>query len=73
MEKINDKQQMLLDDLKHVYSWQHSCAWDLFYYLVDSDRSMFEDDTIRNFQSLSDDESLKVLIIFSQWVLSPKD
>lgn len=65
MEKINDKQQMLLDDLKHVYSWKHSCAWDLFYYLVDSDRSMFEDDTIRNFQSLSDDESLEVLIIFS--------
>ncbi|MGM0282657.1 MULTISPECIES: hypothetical protein [unclassified Enterococcus] len=71
--QLNNSQQELLDDLKYVYSWQHSHAWDLFYYLVDSDRSMFEDDTIRNFQSLSDDESLKVLIIFSQWVLSPKD
>lgn len=70
--ELNKKQQELLDDLKHVYSWQHSHAWDLFYYLVDKDTQMFEEETINNFYCLSEEESLKVLIIFSQWVLSPK-
>lgn len=32
---FNERQQQLLKDLKHVYNWQHSHAWDLFYYLVD--------------------------------------
>lgn len=71
--ELNKKQQELLDDLKHVYSWQHSHAWDLFYYLVDKDTQIFEDETISNFYCLSEEESLKVLIIFSQWVLSPKE
>ena len=71
--ELNKKQQELLDDLKHVYSWQHSHAWDLFYYLVDKDTQMFEEETIYNFYCLSEEESLKVLIIFSQWVLSPKE
>lgn len=71
--ELNKKQQELLDDLKHVYSWQHSHAWDLFYYLVDKDTQMFEEETIFNFYCLSEEESLKVLIIFSQWVLSPKE
>ena len=71
--ELNKKQQELLDDLKHVYSWQHSHAWDLFYYLVDKDTQMFEEETISNFYCLSEEESLKVLIIFSQWVLSPKE
>ncbi|WP_242387610.1 hypothetical protein [Enterococcus gallinarum] len=71
--QLNKKQQELLDDLKHVYSWQHSHAWDLFYYLVDKDTQMFEEETIYNFYCLSEEESLKVLIIFSQWVLSPKE
>lgn len=72
-KKLNDKQQMLLDDLKHVYSWQHSCAWDLFYYLVTEDREMFEEDTIHIFQSLPEDESLAVVPIFIQWVLDNGD
>lgn len=71
--ELNKKQQELLDDLKHVYSWQHSHAWDLFYYLVDKDTQMFEEETIYNFYCLSEEQSLKVLIIFSQWVLSPKE
>ena len=71
--ELNKKQQELLDGLKHVYSWQHSHAWDLFYYLVDKDTQMFEEETIYNFYCLSEEESLKVLIIFSQWVLSPKE
>lgn len=71
--ELNKKQQELLDDLKHVYSWQHSHAWDLFYYLVDKDTQIFEEETISNFYCLSEEESLKVLIIFSQWVLSPKE
>lgn len=71
--ELNKKQQELLDDLKHVYSWQHSHAWDLFYYLVDKDTQMFEEETIFNFYCLSEEESLKVLIIFSQWVLSSKE
>lgn len=71
--ELNKKQQELLDDLKHVYSWQHSHAWDLIYYLVDKDTQMFEEETIYNFYCLSEEESLKVLIIFSQWVLSPKE
>lgn len=71
--ELNKKQQELLDDLKHVYSWQHSHAWDLFYYLVDKDTQMFEEETIYNFYCLSEEESLNVLIIFSQWVLSPKE
>lgn len=71
--ELNKKQQELLDDLKHVYSWQHSHAWDLFYYLVDKDTQMFEEETMYNFYCLSEEESLKVLIIFSQWVLSPKE
>lgn len=71
--ELNKKQQELLDDLKHVYSWQHSHALDLFYYLVDKDTQMFEEETIFNFYCLSEEESLKVLIIFSQWVLSPKE
>ena len=61
MEKLNDKQQMLLNDLKHVYRWQHSHAWDLFYYLVTEDREMFEEGTINIFQSLPEDKSLGVL------------
>ncbi len=71
--ELNKKQQELLDDLKHVYSWQHSHAWDLFYYLVDKDTQMFEEETIYNFYCLSEEESLKVLISFSQWVLSEKE
>lgn len=71
--ELNKMQQELLDDLKHVYSWQHSHAWDLFYYLVDKNTQMFEEETIYNFYCLSDEESLKVLIIFSQWVLSTKE
>lgn len=71
--ELNKMQQELLDDLKHVYSWQHSHAWDLFYYLVDKNTQMFEEETIYNFYCLSEKESLKVLIIFSQWVLSPKE
>ena len=71
--ELNKKQQELLDDLKHVYSWQHSHAWDLFYYLVDKDTQIFEEETISNFYCLSEEESLKVLIISSQWVLSPKE
>ena len=67
--ELNKKQQELLDDLKHVYSWQHSHAWDLFYYLVDKDTQIFEEETISNFYCLSEEESLKVLIISSQWVL----
>jgi hypothetical protein len=71
--ELNKKQQELLDDLKHVYSWQHSHAWDLFYYLVDKDTQMFEEETIYNFYCLSEEESLKVLISFSQWGLSEKE
>lgn len=71
--EITKRQQELLDDLKHVYSWQHSHAWDLFYYLVDKNTQMFDEETINNFMSMSEDESLAVQIIFSQWVLSPDE
>ncbi|OFQ02044.1 hypothetical protein HMPREF2961_00225 [Enterococcus sp. HMSC076E04] len=73
VSELNKKQQELLDDLKHVYSWQHSHAWDLFYYLVDKDTQMFDEETINNFMTMSEDESLAVQIIFSQWVLSPRE
>ncbi|MBF0726198.1 hypothetical protein [Enterococcus gallinarum] len=71
--QLNKMQQQLLDDLKYVYSWQHSHTWDLFYYLVDKNTSMFDEETINNFMSMSEEESLAVQIIFSQWVLSPKE
>ncbi|ENZ6560583.1 hypothetical protein ACG6R3_002796 [Enterococcus faecium] len=67
--QLNHNQKALLEDLKHVYSWQHSHAWDLFYYLVNKDTSMFEWATINNFHSMPDEESLQVQILFSQWVL----
>ncbi|MDR3825847.1 hypothetical protein [Enterococcus sp.] len=67
--QLNDNQQELLDDLKYVYSWQHSHAWDLFYYLVENDSEMFEEETLRNFQDMPEDDSLVVLEAFSRWVL----
>ena len=66
---LNENQQELLDDLKYVYSWQHSHAWDLFYYLVENDSEMFEEETLRNFQDMPEDDSLVVLEAFSRWVL----
>lgn len=73
VSELNKKQQELLDDLKHVYSWQHSHAWDLFYYLVDKNTQMFDEETIYNFMTMSEDESLAVQIVFSQWVLLRED
>lgn len=67
--QLNENQQELLDDLKYVYSWQHSHAWDLFYYLVENDSEMFEEETLRNFQDMPEDDSLVVLEAFSRWVL----
>lgn len=66
---FNERQQQLLKDLKHVYNWQHSHAWDLFYYLVDKDTQMFDEETIYNFMIMPEKESLAVQIVFSQWVL----
>lgn len=68
-KQLNENQQELLDDLKYVYSWQHSHAWDLFYYLVENDSEMFEEETLRNFQDMPEDDSLVVLEAFSRWVL----
>ncbi len=67
--QLNEKQQELLDDLKYVYTWQHSHVWDLFYYLVENDHDIFEEETLQNFQDMSDKDSLEVQIIFSKWVL----
>ncbi|MEQ7028391.1 hypothetical protein ABQE03_15580, partial [Enterococcus gallinarum] len=71
--QLNENQQELLDDLKYVYSWQHSHAWDLFYYLVENDSEMFEEETLRNFQDMPEDDSLVVLEAFSRWVLERGD
>ena len=71
--ELNKKQQELLDDLKHVYSWQHSHALDLFYYLVDGNTKIFDEETINNFMTMTEEDSLAVQIIFSQWVLSSKE
>lgn len=70
---FNERQQQLLEDLKHVYTWQHSHAWDLFYYLVDKNTQMFDEETIYNFITMSEVESLAVQIVFSQWVLLRED
>lgn len=71
--ELNEMQQKLLDDLKHVYSWQHSNAWSLFYYLVDGNTKIFDEETINNFMTMSEEDSLAVQIIFSQWVLLQKE
>ncbi|WP_429962101.1 hypothetical protein [Enterococcus sp. AZ083] len=73
VSELNKKQQELLEDLKHVYNWQHSHAWDLFYYLVDKNTQMFDEKTIFNFMTMSEEESLVVQIVFSQWVLLRED
>jgi len=70
---FNERQQQLLEDLKHVYTWQHSHAWDLFYYLVYKNTQMFDEETIYNFITMSEEESLAVQIVFSQWVLLRED
>ena len=71
--QLNEKQQELLDDLKYVYTWQHSHVWDLFYYLVENDHDIFEEETLQNFQDMSDKDSLEVQIIFSKWVLEQEE
>lgn len=48
-------------------------AWDLFYYLVDKDTQMFEEDTISLFYNMPENESLQVQIIFSQWILEQEE
>lgn len=64
---------LLLNELKRVYTWQHSHAWDIFYYLLEGDKDMFEEEFIQVFNTLSETESLQVAQRFLSWVLSESE
>lgn len=65
---LEDSQSNLLDDLKHVYTWQHSHALDLICYLVDHDTNIFEQATIDLYKSIGEDKALLVFQLFIEWV-----
>lgn len=69
----DDPRFLLLNELKRVYTWQHSHAWDIFYYLLEGDKDMFEEEFIQAFNNLSENESLQVAQMFLSWVLSERE
>ncbi|WP_429960883.1 hypothetical protein [Enterococcus sp. AZ012] len=70
---LDDPRLLLLNELKRIYIWQHSHAWDIFYYLLEGDKDMFEEEFIQAFNNLSENESLQVGHEFLSWVLSESE
>ncbi|EOI51588.1 hypothetical protein [Enterococcus gilvus] len=66
--ELDEEQGELLRHLKHVYSWQHSHALDLIYYLVDRNTSMFDEDVISLYLSMDETATLLVIQLFIEWV-----
>ena len=70
MKKImSDKQNELLEELKLIYSWQHSHLSDILYYLAERDSDMFNSQAIRIYDQLSEEEYVKVVNEFSKWII----
>ncbi|WP_429960968.1 hypothetical protein [Enterococcus sp. AZ012] len=70
---LADPRLLLLNELKRIYIWQHSHAWDIFYYLLEGDKDMFEKEFIQVFNNLNENESLQVGQEFLSWVLSESE
>lgn len=70
---LDDPRLLLLNELKRIYTWQHSHAWDIFYYLLEGDKDMFEKEFIQVFNNLNENESLQVGQEFLSWVLSESE
>lgn len=70
---LDDPRLLLLNELKRIYTWQHSHVWDIFYYLLEGDRDMFEKEFIQVFNNLNENESLQVGQEFLSWVLSERE
>lgn len=70
---LDESQEELLRHLKHVYSWQHSHALDLIYYLVSNDHSMFSEELLGMYRSMGEELTLPVIKLFIDWVLEPGD
>lgn len=70
---LDDPRLLLLNELKRIYIWQHSHAWDIFYYLLEGDKDMFEKEFIQVFNNLNENESLQVGQEFLSWVLSESE
>ncbi|SLM87018.1 hypothetical protein [Vagococcus fluvialis] len=66
---MSDKQNELLEELKLIYSWQHSHLSDILYYLAKRDYDMFDSQTIRIYDQLSEEEYVKVVNEFSKWII----
>lgn len=66
--ELDEEQEELLRHLKHVYSWQHSHALDLIYYLVDRNTSMFDEELISLYLSMDETSTLLVIQLFIEWV-----
>ena len=66
---MSDKQNELLEELKLIYSWQHSHLSDILYYLAERDSDMFNSQAIRIYDELSEEEYVKVVNEFSKWII----
>ena len=66
---MNDKQNELLEELKRIYTWQHSHLSDILYYLAKRDSDMFDSHTIRIYDLLDEEEYSKVVNEFSKWII----
>lgn len=66
---MNDKQNELLEELKRIYTWQHSHLSDILYYLANRDSDMFDSQTIRIYDLLDEEEYSKVVNEFSKWII----
>ncbi|EAE0798948.1 hypothetical protein ARL96_15230, partial [Listeria monocytogenes] len=66
---MSDKQNELLEELKLIYSWQHSHLSDILYYLAERDSDMFNSQAIRIYDQLSEEEYVKVVNEFSKWII----
>lgn len=66
---MNDKQNELLEELKRIYTWQHSHLSDILYCLAKCDSDMFDSQTIRIYDLLDEEEYSKVVNEFSKWII----
>lgn len=66
---MNDKKNELLEELKRIYTWQHSHLSDILYYLANRDSDMFDSQTIRIYDLLNEEEYAKVVNEFSKWIM----
>lgn len=66
---MSDSQNELLEELKRIYSWQHSHFSDILYHLANRDSAMFDIRTVSIYDSMNEEDYVKVINEFSNWIM----